>query len=232
MKDKPWFPFYWKDWSGNIELKLVSLEGKGMLIDLMSMMWQSGGMLPELKGMVNHEVKLVVVRMLGVDKDKGILAIDELLKYKRLHFNEEGILCCRKLMEIHDNQRVMSERGKKGGNPKLKHKVNPKLKQGLKPKDKDKDKYINSKKNPFKKWSNEEFVNEIAKANEKSNLSKDECNKFYLYWTEPDANGVPKYKLNKTWSTAGRMSTWKSNNFSSVKKDNQINAGGKGGIVC
>ena len=137
MKNKPWFPFYWKDWNNNIELKMCSLAAKGLLIDIMSILWQEGGRLHQLKGMDKAELKGRLILMLGVTHADGMKAIDELLEANRISFDEEGVLYCRKLVEIHEKQAKLSEAGKKGGNPKLKPQVKPPLKPKVKAKDKE-----------------------------------------------------------------------------------------------
>jgi len=34
---------------------------------------------------------------------------------------------------------------------------------------------------------------------------------FYVYWTETNKKGIPRYKLQKTWNTKGRLRTWSRN---------------------
>ncbi|MCU7560048.1 hypothetical protein N4T42_07070 [Riemerella anatipestifer] len=41
--------------------------------------------------------------------------------------------------------------------------------------------------------------------------SKDLVRDFYEYWTEPSANGTPRFKLEKTWNTERRLKTWARN---------------------
>jgi len=106
-----------------------------MLIELMALMWQTDGRLPDLKGLSRSELYEVVARMTGHSPDKVRESMRELLKHKRIFFDDEDVLCCTKLMEIADKQRVMSDRGKLGGNPQLKQKV----KHPVKPKAKAKE---------------------------------------------------------------------------------------------
>lgn len=47
---------------------------------------------------------------------------------------------------------------------------------------------------------------------------KDTLNDFYRYWTEPNKSGTQfRKELERTWSTAGRLSTWVKNDFNTVK---------------
>jgi len=60
--------------------------------------------------------------------------------------------------------------------------------------------------NNFKKWSLEEFKNEVAEFGEE--YSTDMKNSFYAYWTEPDSKGKMKFQLSKTWCTSRRLANW------------------------
>lgn len=75
--------------------------------------------------------------------------------------------------------------------------------------------------NPFKKWSKDDFWNELIKINEETKHEESLLTSFYSYWTEPDANGNMKLQLQKTWSTRGRLTTWSKNNFNSSSGSKQ-----------
>ncbi len=61
----------------------------------------------------------------------------------------------------------------------------------------------------FKKCTKEEFSREVGKYVEE--YGRDMCNHFHRYWVEPDAHGKMKFQLKKTWSTRGRLTSWKNN---------------------
>lgn len=61
----------------------------------------------------------------------------------------------------------------------------------------------------FKEFSKEDFFVEVKKF--VVEFTKDTCNEFFRYWTEPDAKGKMKFQLEKTWSTKSRLTTWKNN---------------------
>lgn len=60
--------------------------------------------------------------------------------------------------------------------------------------------------NPFKKWTTEEFTEEIKKHGEDYSASMK--NDFFKYWTEPDSKGKMLFQLKKTWCTSRRLSNW------------------------
>ena len=40
---------------------------------------------------------------------------------------------------------------------------------------------------------------------------KQTCKDFFGYWTQPSGKGKMKFQLEKTWSVAYRLATWKRN---------------------
>lgn len=67
-----------------------------------------------------------------------------------------------------------------------------------------------NKKPSFKKWSIEEFFEDVKKHGE--GYSSEIKNEFYSYWTEPDPNNKMRFQLQRTWCTSRRLSTWNRNN--------------------
>ena len=62
----------------------------------------------------------------------------------------------------------------------------------------------------FTRWTLDEFgeaVNAVHMAHDI--VTTEEGEKFVRYWSEPSANGKMRFQLQKTWSTAGRMRTWR-----------------------
>ena len=71
-------------------------------------------------------------------------------------------------------------------------------------------KYIKKEKS-FKEFTEQDFIEELKLHSEK--YSKEMLKDFFIYWTEPNEKGKMKFQLQKTWSTAGRLSTWSRNDF-------------------
>ena len=66
-----------------------------------------------------------------------------------------------------------------------------------------------NEKSNFKKWTLEDFQNEIRMHRGAAAMSQDEAMNFYNYWSE-SGNGKMRFQLEKTWETAKRMATWQS----------------------
>ena len=75
---------------------------------------------------------------------------------------------------------------------------------------KDKKEKIEKRKS-FKEFTEQDFKEELKLHSEK--YSKEMLKDFFIYWTEPNEKGKMKFQLQKTWSTAGRLSTWSRNDF-------------------
>ena len=71
-------------------------------------------------------------------------------------------------------------------------------------------KYIKKEKS-FKEFTKQDFIEELKLHSEK--YSKEMLKDFFIYWTEPNEKVKMKFQLQKTWSTAGRLSTWSRNDF-------------------
>lgn len=67
------------------------------------------------------------------------------------------------------------------------------------------------KEKSFKEFTEQDFKEELKLHSEK--YSKEMLKDFFIYWTEPNEKGKMKFQLQKTWSTAGRLSTWSRNDF-------------------
>lgn len=61
-------------------------------------------------------------------------------------------------------------------------------------------------KNNFKKWSIEDFTNEIKEHGEE--YESDLKNSFFSYWTEPNSTGKMRLQLERTWCTKRRLANW------------------------
>lgn len=64
----------------------------------------------------------------------------------------------------------------------------------------------------FRKWTNEDLQKNIVLSSEsKLEYTKEMKVDFYKYWIAPNPKGKQRFKLEKTWSTASRLSTWYGN---------------------
>lgn len=90
-------------------------------------------------------------------------------------------------------------------------------------------KYIKKEKS-FKEFTEQDFKEELKLHSEK--YSKEMLKDFFIYWTEPNEKGKMKFQLQKTWSTAGRLSTWSRNDFNGNSGSKQKETKQSGGHVA
>ena len=64
--------------------------------------------------------------------------------------------------------------------------------------------------NPYKKWTDTEFWQELLNVNEEKKYDHSMIESFYSYWAEKNDKGKMKFQLQNTWSTAGRLANWHS----------------------
>ena len=90
-------------------------------------------------------------------------------------------------------------------------------------------KYIKKEKS-FKEFTEQDFKEELKLHSEK--YSKEMLKDFFIYWTEPNEKGKMKFQLQKTWSTAGRLSTWSRNDFNGNSGSKQKETKQSGGHIA
>lgn len=90
-------------------------------------------------------------------------------------------------------------------------------------------KYIKKEKS-FKEFTEQDFKEELKLHSEK--YSKEMLKDFFIYWTEPNEKGKMKFQLQKTWSTAGRLSTWSRNDFNGNSGSKQKETKQLGGHIA
>lgn len=86
------------------------------------------------------------------------------------------------------------------------------------------------KEKSFKEFTEQDFKEELKLHSEK--YSKEMLKDFFIYWTEPNEKGKMKFQLQKTWSTAGRLSTWSRNDFNGNGGNRQKETKQSGGHVA
>lgn len=210
-KETPFFKFDAESWLGG-SIQFTSLECKGLFIDLCALYWECQKPLQiDTKLKVRTRcVEGTLTDLIGTLSDLGILDV-----------SEAGITVpfLDKLMADREQWlKKCSEAGKKSGS--LKGTSSNKKEERRKKKEESREKNVDNTPNPpeganFKKLSSDEFKKEVWKAGE-GKYSVDMLKAFFEYWTEPDERGKMRFQREKTWSIAGRLSRWASNNFNSV----------------
>ena len=82
----------------------------------------------------------------------------------------------------------------------------------------------------FSKWGETEFRASVAEAVKAHPEYATDVEDFARYWLEPDKTGKPRFALQKTWATGGRLATWhqRSLNDRNGKGRQPLNAAGEG----
>lgn len=82
----------------------------------------------------------------------------------------------------------------------------------------------------FSKWGETEFRASVAEAVKAHPEYAADVEDFARYWLEPDKTGKPRFALQKTWATGGRLATWhqRSLNDRNGKGRQPLNAAGEG----
>ena len=60
----------------------------------------------------------------------------------------------------------------------------------------------------FSRWEESDFIASVYAAIGRNQEFAPFREEFCRYWLEPDKKGRPRFKLQKTWQTAGRLATW------------------------
>lgn len=75
----------------------------------------------------------------------------------------------------------------------------------------------------FKNWTEQEFIDQIAKY--KDQYPYEMRNAFYKYWKEKSPSGKMKFQLQKTWETDLRLNKWRDNDEKFKTNGNKVNSG-------
>lgn len=76
----------------------------------------------------------------------------------------------------------------------------------------------------FKKWSNEDFINDLKKFTDK--VPREDLNNFYNFWSESDGKKM-RFQHQATWQTKNRLTTWMNKKAQYEKSDFNKTGGGK-----
>ena len=86
----------------------------------------------ECEGMDREQTITALSVLLSSGKDECSELIEELERMGRIYFDDDGVMCCKKLIEITKQKSLASQYGSKGGNPDLKGGVKGRVKGSLK----------------------------------------------------------------------------------------------------
>ncbi len=131
MPSDPWMKFYPSDWIGSVRLRSVSLEARGLWIDMLCIM-HSGEPYGHLTVAGKPLDLKQLSRMVGVTFSRIKKLISELESAEILLKNSEGIFYSKRMVEDGRKKYKAKEYGKLGGNPgvkkgakRVKGRVNP-----------------------------------------------------------------------------------------------------------
>lgn len=110
----PAFQFYVKDWCSDTQLSLVSLNARGLWIELLCRMWESSrqgylliaGRSPDLT---------LIARVVRENELQVSKALEELERFNVLSKTADGVIYCRRMVRDVEMRRLASAAGKKGG---------------------------------------------------------------------------------------------------------------------
>jgi hypothetical protein len=133
MKDKrPSFQFYPGDWRKDPELSRATKAEKGLLVDLMCLMWECeerGIMATSGKSWSDDDISFAA----GGDRSENLLLLNELLRKGILRRNQSGSIFSKRMVHDEHKRSLCAEAGSLGGNPTLKGRVKGGVKQHANP---------------------------------------------------------------------------------------------------
>lgn len=112
----PWFKFYPQDWLGESALRLCTPAAKGLWIDMICIMHQSGGYLLN-NGQIVTDRNLV--SLTGIDESTLALLKGELETNGVFSVNNKGVIYSRRMVKDIARAKKLQKNGKFGGNPSL-----------------------------------------------------------------------------------------------------------------
>lgn len=118
MPKLPWFPFYIGDWTKDPNLRRATRSEKGLLMDLLCLMFESGerGVLASSGVPWNDDE---IINAAGGDAIGTAHELAELVRKGVLSRRTDGALFSRRLVREETIRQIRSAAGKKGGNPVL-----------------------------------------------------------------------------------------------------------------
>jgi hypothetical protein len=145
MGKSPGFWFFTGDWMKDPELRFCSIFARGLLVDLLCLMFESKrmGYLSKPNGEARDESEIVDA-ISGGDRQEKLNALRELVESGVLSRDSDGCVYSRRLVRLADVSKVRSKSGSKGGsktqaNGKANVKQNVKQNRGVTDSDSDSD---------------------------------------------------------------------------------------------
>lgn len=118
MAKAPAFQFYTGDWMKDPELRSVSLEARGLWVDLLCLMWES----PQRGYMVARSLLAFrydqIARMVGASPETVQRLIEELEAVGVCSRDDRGAIYCRRMVRDAQISAKRAENGRKGGSAK------------------------------------------------------------------------------------------------------------------
>jgi len=112
-KDLPYHPWFWRDWFGDQEIRLLTPSERCVWFEMIGMMWQSdrrgfllvGGKTPTLSTIAN------LIRISREDLDSALKSLEDLNVFS---VTEDGIFYSRRILKDLERSESKSKSGKKG----------------------------------------------------------------------------------------------------------------------
>lgn len=116
---KPSFPFYPGDYLRDAAVRALSLEARGLWVDMLCLMHQAPrrGYLELAEGVPIGESQ--IARMVGESVNRVVNLIEE-MRLTGVFSEENGVIFSRRMVRDEKRFAANTENGKKGGNPQLK----------------------------------------------------------------------------------------------------------------
>lgn len=213
----PWFKFFPSWWTSDTELSKCTPATRGVWIDLICAMHQSGRS-GELSGTTDQIARLA--RCSTVELTHALTELQN-TKTADVTFRNNNVTVINRLMKREAKDRVDAAlRVKKHrSNAKCNGKATVEKEEGRRKNTEIQKKEKGAVAPSFKKFSEQDFIDELGKF--KGLYPSEMLRAFFKYWKEPSASGMMKFQLEKTWETKLRLERWQRNdkNFVPGKKE-------------
>ena len=117
--NKPWMKFYPQDWLSDPMLRVCSLEARGLLIELISIAWNT-----EMPGyLIANGAPMptqTLTKLIGIRPQTYRKALANLHQTHRVATSNDGVLYIPRMVKDAVYTKEQAEYGKRGGNPTLK----------------------------------------------------------------------------------------------------------------
>lgn len=118
MSSQPWMKFYPADWRSDPSLRITSLAGRGLWIEMLAIMHEA-----EPRGHLTVKGKQLsfeaLALMVGSDAETVKSLVDELEENGVFSRKKSGVIFSRRIEKDENKARKNRENGKMGGNPSL-----------------------------------------------------------------------------------------------------------------